>query len=40
VVFGTDQELQNWVASAVNGAVQRGVNVTATASQRGAPVGH
>ena len=26
VVFGTDHELQNWVAGAVNGAVQRGVN--------------
>jgi hypothetical protein len=40
VVFGTDHELQNWVAGAINGAVQRGVSVTATSSQRGAPVGH
>lgn len=40
VVFGTNHELQNWVARAVNGAVQRGVTVTATSSQRGAPVGH
>ena len=40
VVFGTDHELQNWVAGAVNGAVQRGVTVTSTVSQRGAPVGH
>jgi hypothetical protein len=40
VVFGTDHELQNWVASAVNGAVHRGVTVHATSSQRGAPVGH
>ncbi len=40
VVFGTDHELQNWVAGAVNGAVQRGVTVQATSSQRGAPVGH
>ena len=40
VVFGTDHELQNWVAGAVNRAVQRGVTVQATSSQRGAPVGH
>lgn len=40
VVFGTNEELQNWVAGAVNGAVNRGVSVTATSSQRGAPVGH
>ena len=40
VVFGTDHELQNWVAGAVNRAVSRGVTVTATTSQRGAPVGH
>lgn len=40
VVFGTDHELQNWVARAVNGAVERGVTVTATSSQRGSPIGH
>jgi hypothetical protein len=40
VVFGTDHELQNWVAGAVNAAVSRGVSVTSTTSQRGAPVGH
>jgi hypothetical protein len=40
VVFGTDHELQQWVAGAVNGAVNRGITVTATSSQRGAPVGH
>jgi len=28
------------VAGAVNGAVARGVNVTATSAQRGSPVGH
>jgi hypothetical protein len=39
IIRGT-QEFENYVARAVNGAVARGVNVTATSSQRGAPVGH
>jgi hypothetical protein len=39
IIRGT-QEFENYVASAVNGAVARGVSVTATTSQRGAPVGH
>lgn len=39
IIRGT-QDFENYVASAVNGAVARGVNVTATTSQRGAPVGH
>jgi hypothetical protein len=39
IIRGT-QDFENYVASAVNGAVARGVSVTATASMRGAPVGH
>ena len=39
IIRGT-QAFENYVASAVNGAVARGVNVTATSSVRGAPVGH
>jgi hypothetical protein len=39
IIRGT-QDFENYVASAVNGAVSRGVNVTATSAQRGAPVGH
>ena len=39
IIRGT-QEFENYVAGAVNGAVARGVSVTATSSQRGAPVGH
>lgn len=39
IIRGT-QDFENYVASAVNGAVSRGVNVTATSSMRGAPVGH
>jgi hypothetical protein len=39
IIRGT-QDFENYVASAVNGAVARGVNVTATSSMRGAPVGH
>lgn len=39
IIRGTT-EFENYVASAVNGAVSRGVNVTATSSQRSAPVGH
>jgi hypothetical protein len=39
IIRGT-QEFENYVASAVNGAVSRGVNVTATSAQRGSPVGH
>jgi len=34
------QDFENYVAGAVNGAVARGVNVTATSAQRGSPVGH
>jgi hypothetical protein len=39
IIRGT-QAFEDYVASAVNGAVARGVSVTATQSQRGAPVGH
>jgi hypothetical protein len=39
IIHGT-QDFENYVASAVNGAVARGVNVTATSAQRGSPVGH
>jgi hypothetical protein len=39
IIRGT-QDFENYVASAVNGAVSRGVNVTATSAQRGTPVGH
>jgi hypothetical protein len=39
IIRGT-QAFENYVASAVNGAVARGVNVTATSAQRGSPVGH
>ena len=39
IIHGT-QAFENYVAAAVNGAVSRGVSVTATSSQRGAPVGH
>jgi hypothetical protein len=39
IIRGT-QDFENYVASAVNGAVARGVNVTATTAQRGSPVGH
>lgn len=39
IIRGT-QDFENYVASAVNGAVARGVNVTATSSMRGSPVGH
>jgi len=39
IIRGTS-EFENVVASAVNNAVARGVTVTATSAQRGAPVGH
>lgn len=39
IIRGT-ADFENYVAAAVNGAVSRGVNVTATSSQRGSPVGH
>jgi hypothetical protein len=39
IIRGT-QEFENIVAGAVNSAVSRGVNVTATSAQRGSPVGH
>ena len=39
IIRGT-QDFENYVANAVNGAVSRGVTVTATSAQRGAPVGH
>lgn len=39
IIRGT-HEFENYVASAVNGAVSRGVAVTATSAQRGSPVGH
>ncbi len=39
VVHGST-DLHQWVAGLVNGAVDRGFTVTATSSQRGAPVGH
>jgi hypothetical protein len=39
IIRGT-KDFENYVASAVNGAVARGVNVTATSAQRGSPVGH
>jgi hypothetical protein len=39
IIRGT-QDFENYVANAVNGAVARGVNVTATSAQRGSPVGH
>jgi hypothetical protein len=39
IIRGT-QAFEDYVAGAVNGAVSRGVSVTATTSQRGAPVGH
>jgi len=39
IIRGT-QAFEEYVAGAVNGAVARGVTVTATQSQRGAPVGH
>jgi len=39
IIRGT-QAFEEYVAGAVNGAVARGVTVTATHSQRGAPVGH
>ena len=40
VIIRRTQEFENVVAEAVNGAVSRGMTVTATQSQRGAPVGH
>ncbi|MFZ0963221.1 MAG: hypothetical protein WAO35_20360, partial [Terriglobia bacterium] len=39
IIRGT-KDFENYVAGAVNGAVARGVNVTATSAQRGSPVGH
>jgi hypothetical protein len=39
VVHGS-VDLHQWVAGLVNGATSRGITVTATSSQRGAPVGH
>ena len=39
IIRGT-QAFEDYVAGAVNGAVARGVSVTATSSQRSAPVGH
>jgi hypothetical protein len=39
IIHGT-QDFENYVATAVNGAVARGVTVTATSAQRGSPVGH
>ncbi len=39
VVHGST-DLHQWVAELVNGAVDRGIGVTATYSQRGTPVGH
>jgi hypothetical protein len=39
IIRGT-QAFEDYVAGAVNGAVARGVNVTATSAQRGSPVGH
>jgi len=39
IIRGT-QDFENYVAGAVNGAVARGVTVTATSAQRGSPVGH
>jgi len=39
IIRGT-QAFEDYVAGAVNGAVARGVTVTSTQSQRGAPVGH
>lgn len=39
IIRGT-QAFEDYVAGAVNSAVARGVSVTATQSQRGAPVGH
>jgi len=39
IIRGT-QAFEEYVAGAVNGAVARGVNVTATSAQRGSPVGH
>jgi hypothetical protein len=39
IIRGT-QDFENYVAGAINGAVARGVNVTATSAQRGSPVGH
>ncbi len=40
VIIRGEEAFENHVAAAVNAAVARGVNVTATSSQRGAPVGH
>ena len=40
VIVHGEQAFQNYVAAAVNGAVARGVTVTATSAQRGSPVGH
>ncbi len=39
IIRGT-QAFEDFVAGAVNGAVSRGVTVTATTLQRGSPVGH
>jgi hypothetical protein len=39
IIRGT-QAFEEYVVGAVNGAVARGVNVTATSAQRGSPVGH
>jgi len=39
IIRGT-RDFENYVANAVNGAVARGVTVTATSAQRGSPVGH
>jgi hypothetical protein len=39
IIRGT-QAFEDFVAGAVNGAVSRGVTVTATSAQRGSPVGH
>ncbi len=40
VIIRGESAFQDYVAAAVNGAVARGVNVTATSAQRGSPVGH
>jgi hypothetical protein len=40
VIIRGESAFQDYVAAAVNGAVSRGVNVTATSAQRGSPVGH
>ncbi len=40
VVFGSNQELMQWVAGTVTAAAQAGHRVVATQSERGAMVGH